>query len=593
MSRIKDKLYEDEVPTKCLSDIQKFYDGSTIFITGATGFLGQVLLFKLLTSCSGVRTIYILVRGKANTSPSERFEQLFPAALKEKLTAVFPDYREKIKLIEGDCMQPGLGMNESDLATLIDKVEIVFHVAATVRFNAPLSDAVQMNVRCTRDLLNIAKIMKRLKVFAHVSTAFSNCAGRTEIMEEFYDPPISPRKLLTLVKELDAEIIDKVTPHLLNSYANTYVYTKAVAEAVCRSHWHELPVFIYRPAIVISSAKEPIPGWINNLNGPTGIVLATAVGLLRSIQLDEKKITNIVPCDYVINCLLASACEVGRNWKKQRTNGLVVAAAAAGVEEEEEKVGGNSITSSSSSSSLLLNGAVHDADLCSEHKKAHPVVRQSTNWNVVEEEENELLLDSAKPINGNEHFNRIYHFSSSALKNPMTWRRFIDINLMVEQDYPFSAAFRPVSFTLNKYRFMHHFYCVFFHLIPAFFIDAFNKIRGVDSKLLSQYSKVHKLVDMVSPFSTNNWIMHNTNVQHLWSKLSDRDKEIFEFNMDQLDWHEYLKNQLIGLRVFMMNDALDTVPKAKKNKVRLLWIYRSFMFLFWLGLIQFIFIKFF
>lgn len=112
---------------------------------------------------------------------------------------------------------------------------------------------------------------------------------------------------------------------------------------------------------MISSAKEPIPGWINNLNGPTGIVLATAVGLLRSIQLDEKKITNIVPCDYVINCLLASACEVGRNWKKQRTNGLVVAS-AAGVEEEEEKVGGNSITSSSSSSSLLLNGAVHDAD---------------------------------------------------------------------------------------------------------------------------------------------------------------------------------------------------------------------------------------
>lgn len=45
----------------------------------------------------------------------------------------------------------------------------------------------------------------------HVSTAFSNCI-RSEIDEKFYDPPMEPEKLMSLVDCLDDEKLEAITP---------------------------------------------------------------------------------------------------------------------------------------------------------------------------------------------------------------------------------------------------------------------------------------------------------------------------------------------------------------------------------------------
>ena len=47
---------------------------------------------------------------------------------------------------------------------LIEKVSIVFHVAATVLFFECIADSLKMNVRGTYDLLELARSMKQLKV---------------------------------------------------------------------------------------------------------------------------------------------------------------------------------------------------------------------------------------------------------------------------------------------------------------------------------------------------------------------------------------------------------------------------------------------
>lgn len=52
--------------------IPEYYTGKNVLITGATGFMGKVLLEKLLRSCPGVRAAYVLVRPKAGQSPKTR-----------------------------------------------------------------------------------------------------------------------------------------------------------------------------------------------------------------------------------------------------------------------------------------------------------------------------------------------------------------------------------------------------------------------------------------------------------------------------------------------------------------------------------------
>lgn len=82
-----------ELPTKCsptenstpinekLSPIQEFYHGQSIFITGGTGFVGKLLIEKLLRTCSGVASIYLLVRPKKGKDVHQRTEEIFDDAV--------------------------------------------------------------------------------------------------------------------------------------------------------------------------------------------------------------------------------------------------------------------------------------------------------------------------------------------------------------------------------------------------------------------------------------------------------------------------------------------------------------------------------
>ena len=58
------------------SKISKFYENKSIFVTGATGFLGKVLIEKLFRSCYNLNKIYVLVRSKKGKQPSERLEEI-------------------------------------------------------------------------------------------------------------------------------------------------------------------------------------------------------------------------------------------------------------------------------------------------------------------------------------------------------------------------------------------------------------------------------------------------------------------------------------------------------------------------------------
>lgn len=80
---------------------------------------------------------------------------------------------------------PELGLSPEDKAMLMQRVNIVFHSAATVRFDEPLKVAVNLNTKGTDRMIELCKSMSNLISIVHVSTAYSN-ADQYEIKEEIY-----------------------------------------------------------------------------------------------------------------------------------------------------------------------------------------------------------------------------------------------------------------------------------------------------------------------------------------------------------------------------------------------------------------------
>lgn len=72
------KIYESFEGEKggAHSEIGNYFSGKSIFITGGTGFLGQSLIERLLSSTPSVGKIYILIRAKYGYSPESRIERL-------------------------------------------------------------------------------------------------------------------------------------------------------------------------------------------------------------------------------------------------------------------------------------------------------------------------------------------------------------------------------------------------------------------------------------------------------------------------------------------------------------------------------------
>lgn len=62
--------------------------GKTILITGGSGFLGKVLLEKILRKCPKVEKIILLMRSKKGKEPKQRLEELFSSPVSKFHTLV-------------------------------------------------------------------------------------------------------------------------------------------------------------------------------------------------------------------------------------------------------------------------------------------------------------------------------------------------------------------------------------------------------------------------------------------------------------------------------------------------------------------------
>ena len=202
--------------------------------------------------CPRIAAIYILIRPKTNETIEERFKKIMDDPIYDGIKAKNPSLFSRVYAVKGDVSLPDLGVSQEDRNLLQEKVNIVFHAAATVSFNEPLHVAVNVNTKGTARVVQLWNELKHPIGFVHVSTAYSN-ANLDEIEEKVYTTSLNPSAVIDMCDKLDETSIKLIENSILKTYPNTYTFSKNLAEQIAASNSKHLPVAIVRPSIVQKS----------------------------------------------------------------------------------------------------------------------------------------------------------------------------------------------------------------------------------------------------------------------------------------------------------------------------------------------------
>lgn len=82
--------------------------------------------------------------------------------------------RDKIIPIEGDICKERLSLKPEDRELLINDLDVIINVAASIDFNERLCDALQINYYGCLRMLELATECKHLSIITHVSTCYVN-----------------------------------------------------------------------------------------------------------------------------------------------------------------------------------------------------------------------------------------------------------------------------------------------------------------------------------------------------------------------------------------------------------------------------------
>jgi len=466
--------------TKGESDIEGFYAGKTIFITGGTGFLGKVLLEKLLRSCPRVKRVYLLVRSKKNVLPEQRIDELLGTKLFDQVRETGMNLSSKVKAVTGDISETMFGLSDEDRQTLQEEVEIVFHSAATVRFVENLKTALQMNVQSVAEMISLVRGMKKLQAFVHVSSAYSNC-DKGVIEEKIYPTDVEPETLLKSTDWMDEAMISSLTPHVIGQRPNTYTFTKSLAEHIIQRDAADLPVAIFRPSIIGASVREPVAGWVDNFNGPSGVFVAAGKGMLRSMVGNIDAVADIVPVDTCSNMMIAIAWQTA---SKRATS------------------------------------------------------------------------------NNNKTEIPVYHCTTGELK-PYTWGELANHLNMSLTTYPLNRGFRRPNFGFESRRLLNNCWAFVSHTIPAYIADGFLLASGKKRKVSKMYKRIDKMTETLYYFTENQWQFKTGNYLALLEDMSPHDREVFDFDVRNLDWGSYMESTILGIKQFLLKEDLADLPKAQ------------------------------
>jgi alcohol-forming fatty acyl-CoA reductase len=336
--------------------------GKRIAITGSTGFVGTALVERLLRCVPDCELVLLVRPGRRSTADQRARKEILRNDAFDRLREQYGDEFDtvvggRVTAVAGDVSTDGLGLSDDD-RQLFTGCDVIIHSAATVSFDSPLDQAVEINLLGPT---RIAALCNELGVTPHlvaVSTCYVAGNRRGNAPEELvsegpFDLNLNwrleveaarrlkgdneaasrlPDQLVRFRKAARAELGAAGAPALAAKteqlrerwvkdqlvtagraraaslgWPDAYAYTKALGEQALTDTKGAVPVSIVRPSIIESAWAEPKPGWIRGFRMAEPVIISYARGLLKEFPGVPEGTVDVIPVDMVVAAIIAVA----------------------------------------------------------------------------------------------------------------------------------------------------------------------------------------------------------------------------------------------------------------------------------------------
>jgi fatty acyl-CoA reductase len=561
--------------------LQSLYTGQVVLLTGATGFLGKVILERLLWEFPQMAQLRVLIRSTKAEPAAVRLEKLLKLALFERLrrrhgsAEAFESWAKRILVaVPGDIEQDGLGMEAGDFEKLKASLTLVIHCAALVSWDERIDRSINANCLGARRMMQLAVSNPTLTRFLYVSSAFVNGmrCEKDRCLEEPFDPDVS------IMSELHPEQAPAFSVEAEVKAAAEYAQ-QAEAHAATKESF--MPEAKKRAMVVAGGSADDIAERLLERSitqdiADWGVKRARTHGWWDNYTYSKALAEMIIMQDKPAHVQLSIV----------RPSGITAALsqpmvgwldAYLLVEPLIHGMGTGMITGFPGNPDGVID--VIPCDFVTSVILAAAVV--SSN----DEEEGEV----AGGINGT----RVYHAGSSSL-NPITlkqieliWRKYFKEKPMQKADNGGAIAVSPIQFYSSSEDFaamntrsyltplqwgLWAIECLPLWSSISLLKSGWNKAN----KLQSLVQKTLRLADLYCTYTLNEWTFDTAKTERLMSGLHVDDRASFSFDVQGIDWpHFWTKVHIPFMRQYLLgekpldgeSDVLGTAAQAPKSRL--------------------------
>jgi L-aminoadipate-semialdehyde dehydrogenase len=258
----------------------------TVFVTGATGFLGAYLIRDLMQRTS--RAVRVIAHVRSAKDPKAAFDRIRRSL---KGCGLWQDeWSSRLSCVVGDLTKPQLGIEQHTWQTLAQEVDVVIHNGATVHWVRRYQDMMASNVTSTIDAMKLCNEGKP-KLFTFVSS--------TSVLDTHHYVTLSDKQISTGQNAIseDDDMLGSRT-----GLGTGYGQTKWVSEQLVRAAGKRgLQGSVIRPGYILGDSETGVSNTDDFL-----------IRMLKGcIQLSARphiiNTVNAVPVNHVARVVVASA----------------------------------------------------------------------------------------------------------------------------------------------------------------------------------------------------------------------------------------------------------------------------------------------